>query len=255
MYTDHDRKALHFLEEGLHFLTHFDGKFFTTVKTIFTRPGQLSLDYTFGIRKKYFKLLSLFLLLVVLYLLFPLFEGLNMQLYYHVRHPMYGGFAREKALEVMSQRHLTDAAMSALFHQASEKTSKILLLILIPLTALGTWAITFKKRKYLFDQLVFATEVNCFYLMWGFLLLPLLLMVVAGLWQLFFSGVINFNDQITGPLVAAPLVAFAAVAGRRFFSLGKWESVLFAFYFVLLHAFIVQFVYKFALFVTVINQM
>src|SRR4029078_451394 len=80
VYTEHDRTAFHFLEEGFHFLTHFEGTFFTTIKTIFAKPGQVSVDYANGIRKKYFKLLSLFLLLVVLYLLFPVFEGLNMKL-------------------------------------------------------------------------------------------------------------------------------------------------------------------------------
>src|SRR4051812_49053712 len=76
VYTDKDRSVLHFVEEGFHFLTHFDGNFITTLKAIFIRPGQLSQDYSIGIRKKYFKPLSLFLILVVLYLLFPMFRGL-----------------------------------------------------------------------------------------------------------------------------------------------------------------------------------
>ena len=90
VYSEKDRSVLHFFEEGLHFITHFEGTFFNTLKKIFTRPGQLSVDYCNGKRKTYFKPLSLFLLLVVLYLLFPFFEGLNMKLYYHVHHPLYG---------------------------------------------------------------------------------------------------------------------------------------------------------------------
>ena len=62
------------------------GTFFNTLKKIFTKPGQLSVDYCNGKRKTYFKPLSLFLLLVVVYLLFPVFEGLNMKLYYHTHH-------------------------------------------------------------------------------------------------------------------------------------------------------------------------
>src|SRR5687767_10494276 len=83
-YTEHDRTVTHFVEEGVHFLTHFEGTFFTTLRYIFTRPGKLSADYCFGIRKSLFKPLSLFLLLCIIYLLFPVFEGLNMRLNYHV---------------------------------------------------------------------------------------------------------------------------------------------------------------------------
>src|SRR5918993_3822483 len=77
VYTDHDKSIPHFFEEAFHFLTHFEGTFFTTIKTIFSRPGKLSSDYCNGIRKKYFKPLPLFMLLVVLYLVFPIFSGLN----------------------------------------------------------------------------------------------------------------------------------------------------------------------------------
>src|SRR4051812_13168732 len=58
VYTAHDKSILHFLEEGMHFITHFDGSFFSTLKAIFTTPGKLSTDYTNGIRKRYFKPLS-----------------------------------------------------------------------------------------------------------------------------------------------------------------------------------------------------
>ena len=78
VYTDHDKSIAHFLEDALHFITHLEGTLITTLKTILTKPGRLSYDYCHGIRKKYFKPLSFFMLLVILYLLFPFFTGLNM---------------------------------------------------------------------------------------------------------------------------------------------------------------------------------
>src|SRR5688500_3391743 len=90
VYSGHDKEIKHVFEEAFHFLTHFEGKFLTTIKTIFTNPGMLSLDYCNGIRKKYFKPISLFLMIVILYLLFPLFEGLNMRLQYHQSQSLYG---------------------------------------------------------------------------------------------------------------------------------------------------------------------
>lgn len=254
VYTEHDRTALHFLEEGVHFLTHFEGTFFTTIKTMFTKPGQVATDYAYGIRKKYFRLLSLFLLLVVIYLLFPLFEGLNMKLYYHVHHDMYGNYARKKVIEVMQQKHWSEVQMAEAFHKISEKTSKILLIILIPLTAFATWVVTFRKRSYAFDQMVFATEMNCFYLIFGFLLLPVLLRTSEWIFKFFSGHYFPVNDTLVGVLIAIPFVVFVAIASRRFYRLKTWQAILFCLYFLVIHTFIVHYLYKFILFVAVINQ-
>src|SRR6478736_8508316 len=114
LYHEKDRSVFHLFEEGLHFLTHFDGTFFNTLKKIFTKPGQLSVDYCNGKRKTYFKPLSFFLLLVVLYLLFPVFEGLNMKLYYHTHHILYGNYARRMVIDIMTQKHLADGQVEQL---------------------------------------------------------------------------------------------------------------------------------------------
>ena len=254
VYTEKERSAFHFLEEGFHFLTHFEGTFFTTIRTLFFKPGQISVDYAFGVRKKYFRLLSLFLLLVVVYLLFPAFEGLNMKLKFHEQHPMYGGYATEKVKAIMLQKNWSAAEAANVFQNISEKTSKILLLLIIPLTALACWAVTFKKRRYVFDQMVFATEVNCFYLLWGFLLLPLIVLGFGFIFKTIFDRYFPFNDSISAIVVSIPLVVFVGIAGRRFYKLKNWQLVLFALYFFVAHTFVIQFVYKFVLFVAVIKQ-
>jgi hypothetical protein len=254
VYTEHDRTAVHFAEEGFHFLTHFDGKLFTTIKTLFTKPGQVSLDYTNGVRKKYFKLLSLFMLLVVLYLLFPLFPGLNMRLYNHTHHQLYGTYAMKKAQAVMLEHHLNDAQITEAFHKISEKVSKFLLIILIPMTALYLWAVSFKKRPLFFDQMVFATEVNCVYIIWGFLVLPLLVMGGALLYRLITGNHFFMEDDVTFLLLSIPFAIFIYIASRRYYNLGIVQALLFALCFIVAHTFIVHYLYKFILFVVVINQ-
>ena len=71
---------MHLVEEGFHFVTHVEVSYFMTLKIIYRYPGKFSLNYYDGTRKKYFKPVSLFMLLVVLYVLFPKFSGLNMKL-------------------------------------------------------------------------------------------------------------------------------------------------------------------------------
>ena len=254
VYTEHDKSVVHFFEEGIHFLTHFEGSFFTTVKTIFSRPGRLSLDYCNGLRKRYFKPLSFFLLLVVLYLLFPFFEGLNMRMVYHTKNRLYGAYAQQQVTNLLQKKGISEAELSELFQQKSEKASKFLLVIIVPLTALCLWAVTFHKRKYFFDQMVFATEVNCFYLLWGFLLLPLLIWPFQWVYHWATSSYIAFRDGITGFLVSIPLLVYVAIAGRRFYRLKTVQAILLCLLFLVAHTFIVHYLYKFVLFVTIINQ-
>jgi hypothetical protein len=254
LFSEKDKSVWHFFEERLHFITHFEGTFFNTIKKIFAQPGQLSVDYCNGKRKTYFKPLSLFLLLVVLYLLFPVFEGLNMRLYYHTHHTLYGKYAMQEAKAIMIKTGWTDEQIVSAFHQKSEKVSKFLLLILLPLTALFFWALTYRKRKYFFDQMGFSAEINCMYLLWGFLLLPLLLFAVQKISYLTTHSYINLEDWQLGLITYLVLCTYTGIGARRFYKLNGWQSIGFALLFYIAHIIIVQYIYKFILFFIVIHQ-
>ncbi len=254
VYDEHDKSVLHFFEEGLHFITHFEGTLFTTIKTMFRRPGQLSFDYCEGKRKKYFKPLSFFLLLVVLYLLFPFFEGLNMRLQYYSSQPLYGKYAAAKIQAVAASTGLPVETLAEKFHQKGEKASKFLLIVIVPLTAMVMFCMAFFRRKYFFDHMVFAAEVNSFYLLWGFLLLPLLVMIVNMVAGLFGIQQNIFTEEWIGILMYLYVTIYVAKAAKKFYNFKWWQSFLFTVVFCFAHIFIVYILYKFLLFVTVINQ-
>lgn len=65
----------HFLGHSLGHYFHFDSKFFNTVKPLFTKPGQLSIDYIEGKRTRYIPPVSLFIFIsIVFFLITPLFK-------------------------------------------------------------------------------------------------------------------------------------------------------------------------------------
>jgi hypothetical protein len=249
VYTDHDRTMAHIFEEGFHFFTHFEGTFFTTLKYIFTRPGKLSQDYCFGKRKSLFKPMSLFFLLVLIYLLFPVFEGLNMRLLYHLDSNFYGEYATRKAGIIAQSHNWPEAQLAEAFQKKSEKVSKFLLIILLPLTAFYFWAFTFRKRPYFFDQMVFATEINSVYLIWGFIILPLLLtLYVKASKAVFQSGPAWVTDENIAYLLYSVLLFYIVIAVRRFYKV-KWvKAILISLLFYVAHWIIVQLIYKFLLF-------
>lgn len=234
----------HLLEEGFHFITHFDGTFFTTIKTLFTRPGQLSVDYCNGVRKKYFKPLSFFLLLVVLYLLFPFFNGLNMSLGFHMKHQLYGGYATQQVNNFLAARHISFTELAEQFQHKEEKTSKFLLFIIIPVMALFSWAVTFRRRPYYFDQVIFSTEAVSMLILWGFLLLPLFVAMLSPL----LPAHIFSNELYLGSILGTGLAVYIAIATRRFFAFKRLQSILFTTsYIIVLFAF-TQYIYKGILF-------
>lgn len=171
-YTDQDKSLSHLFEEIFHFLTHFEGTFLNTLKAVLFRPGKLSSDYCDGIRKKYFKPISFYLMIIVLYLIFPLFQGLNMEMKYYRNISAFGSYIEHQIEEKITKEGITEAQLSEKFHKVSEKTSKILLLLFIPFTALFLYLLYFQKKRFAFDNFILATEINIFYLLVFYILFP-----------------------------------------------------------------------------------
>ena len=102
--------------------------------------------------------------------------------------------------------------------------------------------------------MVFSAEINCIYLLWGFLLLPILLFISEEVYHLVTNSYFNVGDTLLGIITYAVLCTYAGIGARRFYKTTKWQSVGFAILFYIAHVIIVQFIYKFILFYIVIHQ-
>jgi len=243
-----DRSFKHLIEEVLHFFTHFEGTFFNSIKTMLSKPGKISEDFCNGARKKYFKPLSFFLMLVILYLLFPILEGLNMRLHYYKKNNLFGSYATEQIEKVKEAKHFTDTQLEEAFLHKGEKISKFLLFIVIPFVALASFAVGFKKRKYYFDHFILSTELFSFFILFGFLILPLIMILTQKIgFQLFHS-----DDSLT-IFVYAVLAIYVAFSSRRFFQFKRFFSFIYTFIFVTSLWCFLGYVYKFILFSIVIH--
>lgn len=245
--TAHDKTLFHFVEEATHFFTHFEGRFITTLKTIFRRPGKLSQDYADGKRKKYFPPLSFFMLLVVIYLLFPIFQGLNLPFSYIISSgsgiptaaiaKQTGENVEElkarlvqiskerknirKSSELELSQYPATAELAKNYDKYSEKFSKLLLLILIPLSALLLSTIYYYLKKPAYDHAVLATEICSMFLLIGFILMPLvaLLLRVVGIQLL-------LNDGNLKWLIILFFGTFVFFSLKRFYAAGAALSLL-----------------------------
>ena len=249
VYTNADKSFKHLFEEAFHFMTHFEGKFFTTLLTMIKRPGKVSVDFCDGIRKKYFRPLSIYLLLVIAYLLFPIFEGLNMKVKYYFTSAVYGTYAKEEVARVMEKKNYTEEKLEEVFHQKGEKTSKFLLFIILPFMGLFSYGFGFWKRPYYFDHFIFATEISSFLLLYGFLFLPLLMILlnVVGISRPFYS------ENVLGIIIYTGVSLYASLAAKRFLGTSRIVSVCYGLLFGLALVYFINFVYKFILFYIVIH--
>jgi hypothetical protein len=243
----------HLLEEGSHFITHFEGTFFVTLKTILAHPGRLSLDYCNGIRKKYFKPLSLFLLLLVVYLIFPSFKGLNMDLSAHIDNRFYGNYAYGVINNLMSHKSWTMEETAARFHAASDKVSKFLLLIIIPFMSLLYWAILRRKRKMYFDHFIFATETASFFLLWGFLILPLIFWLLILIATPLGGGFLFNGEGLIGVMLLIPFLLYVWKATMNFYQLSRLRSLLYSVVYATVFTLFILIIYKFLQFIITVQ--
>lgn len=244
VYGDHDKSIGHLVEEAFHFLTHVEGSFFVTLKTIFRHPGKFSLDYCNGLRKKYFRPVSLFMLLVVLYLLFPKFSGLNMKLGTYASDE-YGftWIAIPAIQQKMASQNADFTKLSELYAKKSATVTKLSLFLLIPLSALLISFLFSRSKRYFFDHLIISMEITSFYIALNFLMIPFISWIAESIhkdWIRFFhDGNMALSLSVTGISLIYLILAF-----RRFFQQDWILIALKAFIFWLLFGEVVLYIYR-----------
>ena len=242
-FDEHSKSVVHLGEEAFHFLTHFEGSFFRTLKAVFTAPGKLSADYCNGIRKKYFKPVPFFLLIVVLYLLFPRYTGLNMPLRVYVDKTYdYHVYALPAARQKLVKYKGDEVKLMQAYDAKSAKIAKPMLFIMIPMAGLVLFGMFFKRRRYYFDHLIYATEFSSLFIAVNFLLLPLLVSVLV--WIIPGSTSLFNDDAPTWIITNLLLAVYVSIAFRRFYKLPWWACVLTALLFMAAYVHLLEYFYK-----------
>lgn len=246
-YQETDKRFVHLIDEGVHFTTHLDGSFFTTLKTFLTRPGKYAADYCSGIRKRYFKPISFFLLLVILYLLFPLFKGLNMSYSTYVSDQYsYAWYGKPVALKKMQTHHLTEEELAEKYNKKSPAFAKFFLLVLIPLSALVLALLFYTSRRYFYDHFLLSIEITSFYIFSQFLFLPLLALIVTTIKS---SLAYIFSDNSwLWDFFYLLLAFYIIVAFRKFYKQKVWLSILKGLVFSLVFLVFIRDIYNFLLY-------
>ncbi len=242
VYTEKDKSLKNIFNDVFHFLTHFDSKLIFTLKTIYKSPGQLSADFENGIRQKYYKPIPLFLITIILYLLFPKFQGMNMDMGKHVGNPFFGKQISQQIENKVKNNKITEQKLSEKFKQKSQSISKFSLLLLIPFAAAMIYFLYFNKNLYLFDNVIHSTEINIFFLLSFFIIMPALSIPFTYFLK---TGI---NDNILGPLVIVLFGVYCIFNFHKVFKDSWLISILKGTIFSFIFVFVVIRLYQFIIF-------
>ncbi len=186
----------------------------------------------------------MFLIGVVLYLLFSYFQGLNMPLKFHLREP-YKPYARMLVENKIKNKKISFNELAVRFDAKSPKFAKVLLLVIIPLSALVLVLLYPGKKKYYFDHLTLAAELNTFYLYFSFFIIPFFInvyLLIAGLFAM--KGGFIIGDDITMPVAGLANGVFCTFAFTRFYKETKLKALLKTVIYLVLYILIVFVIYR-----------
>jgi hypothetical protein len=214
-----DLSFSHYAEQTVEGISHFDGKFFRTIKLLFTKPGMLSLHFEQGRRVPYMKPFQLFI--VVNLLFFLISRGTNLfalslsSFYNH--YTKYG----TRPLIDSKLRAQTEEAfieVGKVFNDKMVTQSKVFILLFIPVLGLAAAILFLRRKKYLSSHMVFATHFFSFVLIY-FILFFLLIEAPV---HFFLNGTdSDAFDAFVGISSISVFVIYLAIAAHRFYKT-KW---------------------------------
>lgn len=249
VFSEEDKSIKKIWQEVVHFATHFESGFVYSMKTIFFKPGKMTLDYCSGVRKKYYSPVSLFMLMMFLYLIYPIAQGLNMPMETYKYSNSLGmtqsdvdAQIRRKAMQL----NISEQELAERYAAKSEKISKFLILMLIPLTLLVLFLLSLRTKRRVYDLVILSAEINVFVIATYFIIMPLVLLLIARVIGL---QAINPDSHPVGLLLM--LTAFCAyvfVIFKRYYRLPWPVNLMRTAVFVFFYITLVHGVYRISIF-------
>jgi hypothetical protein len=243
--------------EIFHFFTNFDNSFFKSLLTVIKNPGQLTLDYCDGMQKKYFKPISLFFVMVVIYLLFPIFSGLNTDLKYYKGTIIFGSTIENELTDKLEKENISFEELSKKFKVKSEFASKVALFLFIPISALFIYFLFYKKNRLVYDTIILATEINIFYLLVLFFIFPIIFVSSLSI----FSHLTTISsekldsDGFISIVSILIFIFYSSKIFKRIFNQKRWISIVKGMLFSVLHTLFLVSLYRFIVFKLVFLQL
>jgi len=191
-----DFKVSHFLGETFHAFTHFDSKFFTTIKNLFRHPGFLTVEYIIGHRKQYMNPIQLFLVCNIFYFLFASFDTFVTPLQYEMEGPLRNTMKSMVEAKVARQG-ISYKDYETKFNEREKGEARTLVVLMIPIFAFLISLLFLGQKRYFVEYLVFTLHFYSFmllFMVFGFQIIFVLIQLIALLAHI--SGFMSHNQAV-----------------------------------------------------------
>ncbi|MES2274446.1 MAG: DUF3667 domain-containing protein [Bacteroidota bacterium] len=204
-----------FSEELFEGFMHFDNKFFRTIKTLITKPGQLSLEYTQGRRVYFMKPIQLFLVVNLIFFVLAWNNMYSLSLYNYITYTPFTHYNTQHIItDLLAKNNLSLSEYTQLFNEKIKSLSKELIFLFIPLYGSVFALFFFKKKQYFVEHLVFATHFCVFILLLALASFYLVTLPFYAITRINYSA--NF-DNVSSLIAQICVALYAGFAINRFY--------------------------------------
>lgn len=214
--TAGDYSIAHFAGHVVESLTNFDFKTLRALLTLVRRPGTLTRDYLDGRRRGSLGPIQLFVIVNVAFALSGSI-AFRTPLATQQHDPPFPAFKRSLIAGAIERRALSPEEFRHSFDDAAGLQAKTWVFAMIPLFALVTAAL-YGFRRYLFEQLIFATHTLAFLLAW-LLVIQLVLLGIQSAAGVELS--VPNRDTVSSIATLLGLAVYLVPAFRRAFGDGR----------------------------------
>ena len=158
--------------QAVDIFTHFDGKFFRTLKYLLFFPGKLTEENLAGRKVKLMKPVQLFVVISLVY--FFLMKKIDVFVSF-LGDANTESAIRTSAERIAKERNIAFEDYQEHYDKELAATAKTYTFILIPFFAVGAWLFFVRRIKPFVPHLIFATHFFSFFLAFVFLYFELIL--------------------------------------------------------------------------------
>ncbi|HEX7047269.1 MAG TPA: DUF3667 domain-containing protein [Gammaproteobacteria bacterium] len=215
-----DRTLRSLLGEFFGAITNLDGRVTRSFLYLLFRPARLAADYLGGIRVRYLSPITLFLAINVVYFFAPTLTDFNLPLDNHMHGNLHSALVRPLVEARLAERGIELAAYADLFNAELLNLAKLLILLHVPLIALGLALLHPRRHRPFADHVLTGFWLMAFILT-HLQLTPLLLALLLGI-----LGVSGIPGWLLDVALLGPLVAWISFLLRGAYGQPLWLAAL-----------------------------
>jgi uncharacterized protein DUF3667 len=211
----------HITEETFEAFSHFDGRFFRSMRTLLTKPGLLSIKFCNGITVPYMRPFGFFLVVNLIFFLVPLQNPFSLPFYNYVHFEPFKTFGKTipAARHKLIESKMTEKELATAFNEKIKASSKIFISLFIPFFALIFGLLFLGTKKQVGEHFVFATHVLTFLIS-----LFLIQSILTFLLPFIFS--MDKADALLALIDGIVFCIYLSFATKRFYVTQWWRAIL-----------------------------